>query len=541
MSKYNTNGKIDGEGGTDKAKAQWPWADKALPLLPDLGLGVSRTYKTWRQSHNKSIEELPGRATWAHKFTMASEETEGKAGVEASSPRSSAGQKATKKLPAGSAKQARGQTEKSSPATKVAAKGPARREGSTAPTEPPAPKDNAQVLTLKRGVKASAKPPAALSADIEQARHASQTLALGIEARKREAQEEVEKTRAAEHEALEVQNERHKQAGIRFNEEIARIRAKEPTGVDSETSNNAFSGSSWDNEVDKLREVGYFYSPGQLPVREPFGARREEPVKACPIPLLSIRQTIWDRSVKAPFNNCFLGPFEIAIPKWLDFHDLVLHDFDRVKKEKLVRTGLVIAWRIENGRPVSLVVGPDPSIAYDEEGITLKTDDFHLWTDVRSLWTQIAEWLVGAYRGSCFRLADFLHGKLEMVLARGNSYLEFSGARKEVQSQWNRTTANPCFAFDAAKYRRDKYDRWMPEVYAILSQPRTVVGALLQDWIRREPESYQGRFNTVRDIWTPLAFHDAHEWCHAMGVENKQVDPSPRRSPASQCLNGSLI
>ncbi|KAJ4113300.1 hypothetical protein NW768_011583 [Fusarium equiseti] len=64
-------------GKIDIAQAPWPFADRNIPPLRDLTAGKSQTYKEWRESRGKSTEELSGRASRAHRFREAREETMG--------------------------------------------------------------------------------------------------------------------------------------------------------------------------------------------------------------------------------------------------------------------------------------------------------------------------------------------------------------------------------------------------------------------------------------------------------------------------------
>jgi len=55
-------------GNLTLAQVPWPWEGHPYPAVGDLTLGVSPAYKGWRDRHGKSTEELPERASRAHRF-----------------------------------------------------------------------------------------------------------------------------------------------------------------------------------------------------------------------------------------------------------------------------------------------------------------------------------------------------------------------------------------------------------------------------------------------------------------------------------------
>ncbi|KAF0641670.1 hypothetical protein FPSE5266_10363 [Fusarium pseudograminearum] len=93
-------------------RAPWPWNLTDTPGHDDLTLGISRTYKRWRLSHGKPIEEPPGGGSRA------------------------AGQKLTKSS-TGPAVETKVQTAKPAPAITVVAGAPVECQGAKSSTKPP--------------------------------------------------------------------------------------------------------------------------------------------------------------------------------------------------------------------------------------------------------------------------------------------------------------------------------------------------------------------------------------------------------------------
>ncbi|RFN50244.1 hypothetical protein FIE12Z_5423 [Fusarium flagelliforme] len=97
LAEENVCEMLDGKGWHNASHSYFEWAvDERIWVAVHLKVGVSRTYKRWRQSRGKSIEELPGRATRAHRFREAPEDTDGNvSAVTANTPQPPAGQTAS--------------------------------------------------------------------------------------------------------------------------------------------------------------------------------------------------------------------------------------------------------------------------------------------------------------------------------------------------------------------------------------------------------------------------------------------------------------
>ncbi|KAJ4011528.1 hypothetical protein NW752_008534 [Fusarium irregulare] len=499
-------------GKINPAEAPWPWGDCTYPPVNDLTEGVSRQYKRWRVRFGKSTEEPLGQGAKAQKFEVPPEETKGNvATVMASASQQPAGQGAAPKPNSGLQASAWSQTKRSAPAQNEVAKGPAEKRGAEASTtkvgpKPTNKKGGAKATAEKQDAPAparSTKSAEAFAADVAKVTEKYMSMTLDGEAKKEAIKAEVEKEKE-EIEAIEADLLAHhgrscQQAQSDFDDEI------------SECWRKRSEASSADTVEDPFEET-YLSSKDPLPVRDRYCGREGLRVVGPCLPTHSVREFIWEWFHLGAYTGPFVGPFELAIPGWLDFDDLVLHDIDQLHAEELIDRDLVIAWQIENGRPVSLVVGENPIISHEREEISSNSIEISLRRRVRTLCAYLCEWLTAAYNGSCFRLVDFLRRKLRHSLDYGLHGLERPLSFGEVKDAWSAIEADPQAAQAIAEYERKNFDLWMPQVHAILSQSHRWVAFLLHDWVMRDGMPYDSRISVAYDIWSMVSLDDANLW-----------------------------
>jgi hypothetical protein len=246
-----------------------------------------------------------------------------------------------------------------------------------------------------------------------------------------------------------------------------------------------------------------------LPVRDEFGAHQELP-SPCPVlPDVTVRQQIWKglglETAGVPFPGCF----ELTLPPWIDFHDLVYGKdgalFAEIKRDNLIDKDLIIGWNMLNDRPVSLMVGPDPEAVYDVQ-------DRQLWIRVRALWWRVIQWLLEVYEGRPLRLKDYLFimQSLEVVLGP----VGLLSDHQQLEACWNLVPHDNVRAAREAKAKRQTFDRQMPEIHAILMAPRQIMTELLDGWIDREGLEFAvQRLEAVRYAWAVEEPVVAWTWC----------------------------
>ncbi|KLP18834.1 hypothetical protein CEK26_010623 [Fusarium fujikuroi] len=243
----------------------------------------------------------------------------------------------------------------------------------------------------------------------------------------------------------------------------------------------------------------------QVQIRGDYGARNHEDIEEPRLPSLALREKIWQSVCKGMpwLSGPLCGPFELALPAWLDFHDLVCQDFERIQAEKLLDEDIVIAWRVSGKRPVSLVIGPNPAEIHSHE-------DIRFWIQVRNNWWRVAWWLSSAYWGSSIRLVEHLREVRD--LACEGQLIDVPASMTRLFEAWGDIMSDPLLARNKASWNRNNMEMWVPQIHAILAQPRNTVGSLLDEWVFRDMPNANIRAQGVRDAWSRVAPVDAISW-----------------------------
>ncbi|EGU82543.1 hypothetical protein FOPG_10033 [Fusarium oxysporum f. sp. conglutinans race 2 54008] len=350
--------------------------------------------------------------------------------------------------------------------------------------------------------------------------------------RTRKTQLDSAEKRAAQQKKAEEMAAKQQLAQNLFDAELAKIEAlkheasKEETvdsteaveteeaqrnGADQQARNQPTlpTGFDWAADAKETPWLPPYVDPKDpVPFREDFGIHNFGSVKGSALPSHSLCETIWWKVIDKPRGGPLLNPFELALPDWLDFHDLILHDFHKIATNKLIDEDIVIAWRVEENHPVSLIVGPSP-LKNHAEG------DIPFGLRVRSNWLRVAAWIADAYRGSPVRLVDYLWDYQRWVVCHGES--EPFHVIPHLQGVWQDIIDNPEEAAAAARMNRENMDKWLPEVHAILTQSRDNVESLLENWVRREGNDHtKGRTIVARDAWARVALSAAYSWFYTM-------------------------
>ncbi|KAF4342766.1 hypothetical protein FBEOM_3288 [Fusarium beomiforme] len=468
----------------------WPWT---LSIdMNDLTEGISQTFRDWCRSNMSSSAGSQGGPSVTRQATPQLSQYQ--APGDSETPESSVALRAPQ-TPA--------------PQTPSSARAGDAKDWTVAPRRPTSTRAPAASLARIQG----------LSHELE-----SMTLSPAPQADKEEKAEEKSATEVgpaaqAEAEAVNAKAKvsahmaaKQKVADDLFKAEMSKIKLlqSEQTGALP-----GLAQSCWANREDDGWDHPYLSSlDPKIQVREDFGARNKEGVEEPRLPTMALREKIWDTVVerRAWPSGPIVAPFELALPEWLDFHDLIYHEFDRIEKEKLLDEDIVIAWRVVKNRPVSLILGPDPRELHAHE-------ERRFWILVRSNWWRVAFWLAGAYSGSPVRLVDYL--RQYEKLAEKNLDCNSEESIVHLVKAWYSITQDPLYAHEEARAARDKLDNWTPQIHAILCQPRDKVESLLEQWVYRA--KFQGyivtRLDFARAIWAQVATIKAYDWHHRMSAK----------------------
>ncbi|RBR15224.1 uncharacterized protein FIESC28_07404 [Fusarium coffeatum] len=234
-----------------------------------------------------------------------------------------------------------------------------------------------------------------------------------------------------------------------------------------------------------------------------------------PCPDLKLRQQIWDIvEFPSPTGPC-LGPFELALPPWVDFFDLLLGKegklFGRISE--FTPRDVAIAWtKNEDGLPKSLVVGPHPDLGHSATSGPLRKA-------VCEVWFQVVSWATEAYLGRPHPLLHYL--KCHETLFEKKDIVLSSKTMDSLFEVWN-TVSNPDYDFFAISMtRKDNLIRWVPEIHAILKVRGDKVELALQDWVvegQQDEKSVRERTDAVMDTWARYSPVRAYFWDRAVNL-----------------------
>ncbi|KAF4944725.1 hypothetical protein FGADI_12500 [Fusarium gaditjirri] len=512
----------------------WPVPVSAMPSKKDFSEGVSRFYQDW-QLRNKSLPESQGESSKVPKSEVSTKD----AATPIPLAQPTAVAETSQKPPAvvkdavavkydptiPFALQARPnvatQNVRGSSAKPIVAKETARKP-SVAPVAPKTVVAKQPVPAVPAARQAS-KPPAdhsagiakvgAALADITLATAAEQSVKM--EKQKEKVEAEVEMAGVIEARLAEKINEAHaifdeeskdlsKQRSEILDEKIARAKALAEANECSPDDWHYFMEDDDDEPIIPISEV--------IPVRHDFGVNDVKwsgPMEPNPDSL----QSIWEDLHFERYNvGPIIGPFEIALPEWMDFNDLVLSDdgvsFDSIETDGLIDDDVMITWSVNDRRPISLIVGPRPTQKHD-------LSDKHLWLRVRTVWTKVAEWVAGVYKGRPHRLTDFLRYRQAQELM-GVPFLSLDVIVPILVSAWDNISEDPEDAALEARRQREDLDLWIPQIHAILSQKWEYASKIALAWVFRDEKKARYRLQAIEYAWAVFQPTQAYEWARTV-------------------------
>ncbi|KAG5829856.1 hypothetical protein H9Q74_000009 [Fusarium xylarioides] len=244
-----------------------------------------------------------------------------------------------------------------------------------------------------------------------------------------------------------------------------------------------------------------------------FRANKAMPWLA-PFPTMDSRKKIWeDVYSERHFTEAVLGPFEVALPAWLDFNRLIVGEGKAVHNEvqQLISPVLTIAWRTVFGKPVSLIVGVDPK--FDEFSTSPSVR-----LEVRRLWDYVCNWVLFATKGGSMTLSDHL----AILLVKEKAGIPLDMYDWETWTTTHLEALNNLAVGESnARVQHEAEEQLVPELHAILQQPLRVVREYLGVWIRQDRPNANMRLKIAFKYWVHvsirsgkgvegvLAWHDA--------------------------------
>ncbi|KAF5585748.1 uncharacterized protein FSUBG_12337 [Fusarium subglutinans] len=259
-------------------------------------------------------------------------------------------------------------------------------------------------------------------------------------------------------------------------------------------------------EFDDRKAINPMNEP--IPVRHDFGVNEVNwtgPMAPNPEYL----EDIWDDLHLRKYRvGPICGPFEIALPKWMDFHDLVLGNdgslFDMIEDEGLIDTDVMITWSVGNHGPISLIVGPKPTRKFDSQ-------DKNQWLRVRNTWMKVGEWVAGVYKGHPHRLTDFLRYRQQQEIM-GVSFMSLDDVVSLLVRLWDKISEDEEKAALEAQITREDLDLWIPQIHAILGQEYEYASQIAKAWVFRDGSNEIQRLRAIEYAWALFEPVQAYEW-----------------------------
>ncbi|KLO87964.1 Uncharacterized protein LW93_5130 [Fusarium fujikuroi] len=502
------NGNAIGQGH------DWPWTIEGAIEKTDLTTyGASGFYNTWKLRKQEAVERLKSKAGAKDQTTLEASSSQDVFAAETAAS-SSAATKVSETAPVqlGPEPEAGGQAAFVSfgqPAQRPLGKQGYGISSSMWATKPRVDKPPVE------------KPPVDNSADIARVADAFADISLGVAAGESAKKEKGKEKATAEATASKLKAERLEEklgyAYALYDDEVvetetqrAHLDRKKILDATAEAVQNGYSPDDWHHFAEEDDDTELVIPANvELPVRHDFGANNDVNCEGPMGPVPEYLQDIWE---ELRLGKCIHGPiirpFEIALPEWIDFHDLVYGDdgvlYAMIEDEALIDRDIVITWSTKNGRPVSLVVGPKPSLKCDYE-------DKQLWLRVRATWLKVAEWLANAYYGRPHRLTDFLRYRQEQELM-GVPQLQIDQVLALLMNRWGKISQDPDADVDALSWR-EELDVWTPQLHAIFSQSWGHASKIAQTWVLREgvKPAYR-RLEVAEYVLAAFRPEDAYRW-----------------------------
>ncbi|RFN50474.1 hypothetical protein FIE12Z_5237 [Fusarium flagelliforme] len=276
-------------------------------------------------------------------------------------------------------------------------------------------------------------------------------------------------------------------------------------------------GRRFNTTLAKLRHDGFIDGEPtirwgvMLPLRDTYRPAFKLDEAPPRLPDRNFRQHIWDMLDLPRPVDPYTGPFEVAIPPWIDFFDLLFGEqgtmFDTIGG--LIPRGVSVAWnKGRDGVPSSLVVGPNPIFAHDIDSPPLRDG-------VQKVWRQVIQWLALAQAGRPLHFTDFLRCFGSLKLGEDKSTTKLMDELFRAREAASRSPMDAHTT--AAKVMKNNLIRWSPEIHAHLKMPSSHAGVLLKDWVLElGPLLARERADAVFDVWGKHSPKEASLWFNGL-------------------------
>ncbi|KAG4277234.1 hypothetical protein FPRO04_07531 [Fusarium proliferatum] len=196
---------------------------------------------------------------------------------------------------------------------------------------------------------------------------------------------------------------------------------------------------------------------------------------------LAQRKIVWDDNPNYPRHTepPITGPFQIALPLWIDVDNLVLGEDDRLLNsinKEIVPPHLAVSLHKDDEGCITLVVGFSPTTCI------FLGDDEVIDRSIRYLWQNVVEWAIDTYHGGTITLATFLRVCKAFPLADDNDYHN-RGVIDMTSDLWEEVQNNPKYFMARAQENREFIAKCRAEVLEIIQKPLAEAKAELSRWV----------------------------------------------------------
>ncbi|CCT70950.1 uncharacterized protein FFUJ_09023 [Fusarium fujikuroi IMI 58289] len=215
---------------------------------------------------------------------------------------------------------------------------------------------------------------------------------------------------------------------------------------------------------------------------------------------LDQRMEVWENDENYPREAVapITGPFQIALPLWIDFYHLVLgennHLLNMINNE-IVPPHLAVSWTDDDEGCFTLIVGFSPTTCVNpgSEGIG---------HSIRYLWQSVVDWSTETYSGGTMSLATFLRVRKAMPFADASVH-HGQGWNAWIREAYGDAQYEPMSFMRDAHKNRNFIAKCRDDVLEIIEKPLTEAKSELSRWVvYGGPDSEsEERVRAAREIW----------------------------------------
>ncbi|KAF5644487.1 hypothetical protein F52700_2486 [Fusarium sp. NRRL 52700] len=208
---------------------------------------------------------------------------------------------------------------------------------------------------------------------------------------------------------------------------------------------------------------------------------------------LDQRLAVWDSCL---FEAPITGPYQIAIPAWVDLDNLVFGDNDHLLdmiNNDIIPPHLAISWHNDDNSYITLVAGFHPASC-------ISLDNEEAQDSLNYLWGVILIWVIGAYHGETMTLATFLRVR-KAVPSWVSSSCCHSDLISCAKDSFNAVQRDILGYKEQARENQEFIAHCRPHVLEIIQKPIMEAKDELTSWVFQDDTALKRRIEVAHEIW----------------------------------------